>query len=130
MSVAEAVSALPGRVMIANRSNNMGELARVIGEEMALRLVGAIGGTRVFVPRRLKEHHKLVGIVGLEGAQKLSRELGGETITVPREVGLMRAARNRAIVQAYDSGVGVRELALRHQLTERQIYAILNSTVV
>lgn len=103
------------------------EIAEVIGREGALKLVDACGGTRIFVPRRLRIQHKLVTWLGLEQARRLSHHFGGETLTVVRAAELLRRTRNREIVRRYDTGTGVRQLARDNALTERQIYAILSS---
>ncbi|MBF0270880.1 MAG: hypothetical protein HQL98_02230 [Magnetococcales bacterium] len=103
------------------------EIAEVIGREGALQLVNACGGTRIFVPRKLRVQHKLVTMLGFEQARRLSHHFGGETLTVVRAAELLRRTRNREIVRRYDAGTGVRQLARDNALTERQIYAILSS---
>ncbi|MBF0438739.1 MAG: hypothetical protein HQL93_06405 [Magnetococcales bacterium] len=108
--------------------NSLEEIAMVIGREGALQLVGACGGTRIFVPRRLRAQHKLVTLLGFAQAQRLANHFGGETLTVVRAADLLRRTRNREIVRRYDAGDGVRQLARDHALTERQIYSILSSS--
>ncbi|MBF0294269.1 MAG: hypothetical protein HQL96_03700 [Magnetococcales bacterium] len=103
------------------------EIAEVIGREGALKLVHECGGTRIFIPRKLRVQHKLVTLLGHEQAKRLSLHFGGETLTVVRAAQLLRRTRNREIVRRYDAGEGVRQLARDHALTERQIYAILSS---
>ncbi|MEO5332140.1 MAG: hypothetical protein H7839_08965 [Magnetococcus sp. YQC-5] len=103
------------------------EIADVIGREGALKLVKELGGTRVFVGRRMKPNHKLAILLGHGPALKLSQMFGGETLTVVRGATLLRRARNREIIKRYDSGEGVRSLARRFTLTERQIYAVLST---
>ncbi|GAB0056720.1 hypothetical protein SIID45300_01031 [Candidatus Magnetaquicoccaceae bacterium FCR-1] len=103
------------------------EIADAIGREGAMHLVENCGGTRVFVPRKMRVQHKLVTLLGFEQARKLSQYFGGETLTVVRNAQLLRRERNREIIRRYDAGTGVRQLALDNNLTERQIYAILSS---
>ncbi|GAB0055728.1 hypothetical protein SIID45300_00023 [Candidatus Magnetaquicoccaceae bacterium FCR-1] len=105
------------------------EIAEVIGREGALQLVHACGGTRIFVPRKLRVQHKLVTLLGFEQARKLSSHFGGETLTVVRAAELLRRRRNREIIRRYDAGDGVRQLARENALTERQIYAILSTSM-
>ncbi|MBF0192871.1 MAG: hypothetical protein HQL99_17295 [Magnetococcales bacterium] len=107
--------------------SSLEEIAEVIGREGALQLVNACGGTRIFVPRKLRVQHKLVTMLGFEQARRLSHHFGGETLTVVRAAELLRRTRNREIVRRYDAGAGVRQLARDNALTERQIYAILSS---
>lgn len=105
------------------------EIADVIGREGAMKLTNELGGTRIFVPRKMKVQHKLATLLGFEQARLLSNHFGGETLTVVRTAHLVRQTRNREIVRRYDSGVGVRQLARENNLTERQIYTILSSDV-
>ncbi|MBF0192097.1 MAG: hypothetical protein HQL99_13300 [Magnetococcales bacterium] len=101
------------------------EVAGVIGVDGAFDLVQEYGGTRIFVPRKMREHHKLVASLGMERARRLAHHFGGETLSVVRNAELLRRTRNRQIVESYNTGVGVRQLARDHALTERQIYSIL-----
>lgn len=105
---------------------SLAEIAEIIGREGALRLVDTCGGTRIFIPRKLRVQHKLVTLLGFEQAQRLSLHYGGETLTVVRAAELLRRRRNREIVRRYDAGEGVRQLARENALTERQIYSILS----
>lgn len=106
--------------------DSLAEIAGIIGREGAMRLVDSCGGTRVFVPRKMKVQHKLATLLGFEQAHLLSRHFGGEALTVVRGAEVIRRARNREIVQKYDKGIGVRQLAREHSMTERQIYSILS----
>ncbi|MEO5334125.1 MAG: hypothetical protein H7839_19100 [Magnetococcus sp. YQC-5] len=111
----------------ADLPDSLEEIADVIGREGAVKLVNECGGTRIFVPRKMRVQHKLATLLGFEQARRLSLHFGGETLTVVRAAHLQRRTRNREIVRRYDSGVGVRQLAREHTLTERQIYTILSS---
>lgn len=70
---------------------------------------------------------RMAELVGLEGALKIASEFGGEEIFVPKLASLKREVRNAAIRTAYDGGTPVKKLIHAHDLTERQIYNILNS---
>jgi Mor family transcriptional regulator len=100
----------------------------LLGLDLVLLLVEHFGGTRIYVPKRVDEKHRLVEAIGLGGALKLVQSCGGEQILVPKAGGLMRDKRNREIIHRYDSGDSVRVLAKAYNLTDRQIYTILNST--
>lgn len=101
------------------------EIREVIGVAATLRMVEGCGGIRVFIPKRPRPEHRLQRILGEEAFRLLSARYGGETLSVPRADRIVRRLRNLTIAAAYDTGMPVRELARRHQLTERQVYAIL-----
>ncbi|GEK71573.1 MULTISPECIES: Mor transcription activator family protein [Halomonas] len=54
----------------------------------------------------------------------LAQYAGGRSLYVPKGEALNRALRDRAIWEAFD-GANITALAIRHGLTEVQIYAIL-----
>ncbi|MBF0165548.1 MAG: hypothetical protein HQM01_13790, partial [Magnetococcales bacterium] len=97
----------------------LGEIAEVVGAEAAHTLMREYGGTRVFVPRKMRVMHKLATLLGIEQARKLSQHFAGETMNIPRGVALERQRRNAEIIRRYNAGVGVRQLARDNALTER-----------
>lgn len=101
------------------------EIAEVVGVEPALRLVKAWGGVRLYVPQQMPEDHLLVSTLGRAEADALAARYGGETIQIPRCLHALRAVRNGEIRRARAAGASPALLALRHGLTERQVYAIL-----
>ncbi|MBF0370679.1 MAG: hypothetical protein HQL52_14600 [Magnetococcales bacterium] len=103
------------------------EIKDAIGLEGAMTLVKSCGGTRLFIPKRIRAQHKLAQLLGIERARRLSLRFGGETLMIVRAVKAMRQARNREIIRRYDAGIPVRTLAQEYDLTERAIYAILSA---
>lgn len=101
------------------------EVAEAVGLSAALALVLHAGGTRVYVPEELEPEHRLVGWLGIEAAQCLADRFGGETLDVPRCQAGARAVRDRRIREQRRAGTSIRDLALRYQLTERQVYTII-----
>jgi hypothetical protein len=103
------------------------ELAEVIGLAATLRLVEGWGGLRQYVPAPAHLHadHPLVRQLGREAARRLAEHYAREKIDVPRCLSALRAARDRRIVAEHEQGASGRELAMRYQLTERQIWTIL-----
>ena len=68
---------------------------------------------------------EIADIIGLDGLLALSEKLGGgERVYIPLPDRLAICARNRAIRDAFN-GVNYRELALKYNLTERWIRAIV-----
>ena len=71
-------------------SQNLGldSIRALLGDEGAVRLLEKIGGTRVFVPVRVKSQDdgkpsKILQFMPYESAVKLSREFGGLAYDVP-----------------------------------------------
>lgn len=103
------------------------EIAEVVGDDNAMKMVQAYGGTRVFVPQSVGAQHKLSTLLGFEQAKKLSRTFGGEPLTIARCTMLLKHRRNEEIRKKYDEGASVHELVREYGLTERRIYSILSS---
>ncbi|MBF0164845.1 MAG: hypothetical protein HQM01_10160, partial [Magnetococcales bacterium] len=74
------------------------------------------------------KNHRLIDAVGLEAAVKLAAHYGGETILIPKENRVRLVLRNAKIVKQYDAGIGVRQIAMDFDLTERQVYSVLGSS--
>ncbi|MBF0448444.1 MAG: hypothetical protein HQL67_09610 [Magnetococcales bacterium] len=102
------------------------EIKEVVGLQGALTLLNRCGGTRLFIPRRLKAQHKLADLLGLEAARLMSAYFGGETLTIVRGSRAKKLARNRSLIRRYNGGERVAELAVAFELTERQVYTILS----
>lgn len=101
-------------------------MAQIIGLQGVLALVRAYGGVRLYVPTRLPDDHVLIDLLGRPAAEMLAAEYGGQPhFDIPRAEGLVRALRNRRIQADRAAGLSVRDLALKHQLTERQVAKIL-----
>jgi len=104
------------------------DIADLIGLPGTLKLVETYGGVRLYVPKKLDADHKLAQLIGLEHAAKLAATYGGELhFDIPRAVEATRAARDRSIRADQASGSTHRELALKYNLTERQIRNILGA---
>lgn len=103
------------------------EIAEVIGDDDAMKLVHVHGGTRVFVPQKIGAQHKLATLLGFEQARRLSSIFGGEALTIVRCSKLLKHKRNEEIRKKYDDGVSVYTLVREYDLSERQIYSIMSS---
>jgi hypothetical protein len=58
-------------------------IINAIGEQKALELVSALGGTVVYVPRSPRGNTLLVRAIGLQAAKRLGREFGGGHLELP-----------------------------------------------
>jgi len=98
------------------------DLAEAIGLDAALILVRRWQGARIWIPARPTQ--EWIELLGPEAAAALCRRYGLERIDVPRCVRLLRAARDRAIFAALESGQSANQAALAAGVTRRQIFNI------
>lgn len=103
-------------------------IAGLVGTEAALKLVGARGGIRLYVPAAPRPQSTLAQIVGIEAASKLAGEFGGLTLVVPRAAACLRAERNRRIREEKAKGRSAAEIAREFQVTERLVWMVLGET--
>ena len=97
------------------------EVERVAGFKAAMRLVNALGGLSILVPRDPEPDHQLSKAVGLDLARKLSTLFGGDTIAVPRAHHYRTVLRQAEVCRRYRSGETIRALAKAYSLTERAV---------
>lgn len=102
---------------------SMEDLLPVLGEQALAGLSCSYPGVIVKIPKAIQSDHPLAQAIGLEAASRLVKHHGGGRIYIPSAIA--RAKRDRAIVDARQSGDGVAEIALRHGLTSRQVERIL-----
>lgn len=69
---------------------------------------------------------RIAEIAGIDATLKIAKEYGGAYLYIPKLDGLYREVRDASIREEYDNGKSVRELARKHNLTDRQIYNILS----
>lgn len=103
------------------------EIAFHCGLDAALRLVDAHGGTEICIPTHgaCASGRALATLIGEPAAADLIRAWPGCRLPVPRCASLRRDLRDQAIIDNYDQGTPVRDLARQHQLTTRQVRTIL-----
>ncbi|MFZ6687527.1 Mor transcription activator family protein [Undibacterium sp. SXout11W] len=102
-------------------------IADIIGLPATLTLVKHYGGVRLYVPMTVTPEHILSRLIGFDTALKLAKEFGGmDHFDIPRAAGALRTVRNRRIVDKFNKGKSLRELALEFVMTERMIVKILS----
>lgn len=117
------------------------ELVELIGLAATLELIRAKGGTSLRIPLGITAHgreerEKLVDIVGREEATRLIGRYGGTVLYVPSCRQAFVDTRDQAINRERDelARKGLTEralvsvLALRHGLSDRQVWRILKKT--
>lgn len=91
--------------------NSTADLVEIVGEAAAVALAENFGGTRLYVPQRLKDCHPIVRAIGADAGKALVEAFHTSTIKVPlaRE---LRARHYRA------AGLSHAKIAARLGLTE------------
>jgi len=101
------------------------ELARVLGDTDALRLIGLHGGARVSVPKKAREDHPLRMALGAVAFERLVDEYGGETIDLPKGDAYLRELRHDQVRQCREQGLTVDETAEATGYSRRHVINIL-----
>ena len=104
------------------------ELARVLGDADALRLVGLHGGARVSVPKKTREDHPLRMALGAVAFERLVDEYGGETIDLPKGDAYLRELRHDQVRQCREQGLTLDETAEATGYSRRHVINILGGT--
>lgn len=96
------------------------ELAEVIGDVAALRLVAALGGTRFYVREHIREDSPIAVAIGMDAATVLAKHIatgiGGLAVEIPRGPSNFMAEYRRRLLS----------LAATPGLTEAQIAREMN----
>lgn len=105
------------------------DLIRTLGWNLCMALINAYGGCSIHVPSsgHNMEAHYLFAVLGPAGLKALIKDFSGEDLVLPKVYRGMLAARNDRMKAARKSGFSIRQLALEHNLTERQVYSILGN---
>lgn len=101
------------------------ELARVLGDSDALRLVGLHGGARVSVPKQVRDDHPLRMALGEVAFGRLVAEYGGETIELPKGDAYLRELRHDQVRQCREQGLTVDETAKAVGYSRRHVINII-----
>jgi hypothetical protein len=101
------------------------ELARVLGDADALRLIGQHGGARVSVPTKARDDHPLRMALGVEAFERLVAEYAGEMITLPKGDAYLRELRHDQVRQCREQGLKIDDIAEVTGYTRRHVINIL-----
>jgi hypothetical protein len=101
------------------------ELARVLGDSDAMRLVGMHGGARVSVPKQARADHPLRMALGEEAFGRLVAEYAGETIDLPKGDAYLRELRHDQVRQCREQGLTVDETAEAVGYSRRHVLNII-----
>ena len=102
--------------MSATRS----ELDYLLGQDVAARVVGGLGGVCMVVPRTPTA--LMLERIALDDARALCAALSGEHISIPAGA---RQDRHAEIRADRAQGMTGREIAIKHRITQRHVWRIL-----
>lgn len=103
----------------------LGQIARVIGRDAALKLAGAVGGIdNVRIPNRPTNSHAWTHHLERHEWEAICRNFGGKTINLPRGA-FVKLAKAEIIRLAEQGALNHRQIALRVHVTERYVRRIL-----
>ena len=104
------------------RSAVLTDIAGLIGEVAAMKLVSAYGGQRLYVPApdSVDQGHALARTIGLNEARALAEEFAGiGTLYIPLASTSQAAQRHAAIVEARAGGASIPVIARRLKVSTR-----------
>lgn len=106
------------------------ELARVLGDADAMRLIGSMPGARISVPKpgKAKDDHPLRMALSPEGFVKLLAEYGGGELQVPKGDAYLRRLRHDHVRQCREQGLTFDETAEATGYSRRQAINIMGGT--
>lgn len=103
------------------------ELARVLGDADAMRLIGSMSGARISVPKpgKARDDHPLRMALSPEGFVKLLAEYGGGMLEVPKGDAYLRRLRHDHVRQCREQGLTFDETADATGYSRRQCINIM-----
>lgn len=96
-----------------------GELASVIGDEMARVLCRLRGGVSLHIPKQATADAVLAPFIGLPALRALASVYGGLTIAVPNR--RRDEPRKGQVIEMLEAGMSARDIALQLDVTERYV---------
>jgi hypothetical protein len=108
---------------VSRSAEALAYLADCIGEDAAMALANAFGGTRLYVPHEPGEHHPITVAIGPANAEKLAAWAGGGSIDVPKQ-----AARQAKVRELYERGaLTISGIARETSYSERHVYRLIEA---
>lgn len=109
------------------------EFEALIGLDATMALVRVYGGLRLYIPTEQRVHpdHPIAQLIGEPALRRLAAHYGGlPHFALPKAERALIATRNARIAAAYAADKTVRQLAIEHCLTERQVERIIAASGV
>ena len=112
-----------------NKQNNENqELLNLIGDDALTRLCTVFGGTRLQVSNSDRSRKRLNIIVGAENAEKMIFNFDGTALTLPMLSSFEIKKRHQAIIEDAKKGMSHRYIAMKYDLTDRQVRRIISDS--
>lgn len=108
---------------VENNSDTQ-ELLNLIGEDAFTRLCMVFGGTRLHITNSERSLQRLSVITGADLAEKLISHYQGTTISLSKLSSLEIAKRHQSVVSDLEKGMSQRDVALKYDMTERNVRII------
>ncbi|MDH7971758.1 hypothetical protein QH494_06140 [Sphingomonas sp. AR_OL41] len=106
---------------IRRPSEQMQELAQVIGQPNVLALCKVLGGTKVYIPAKIIATHPIAQAIGMRAAAILAEHYHGTQIDLPKA-----HHRRQAVIELAKSGeMTIAQAALACDYTERHVYRLI-----
>lgn len=102
------------------------ELLNLIGNDAFTRLCTVFGGTRLHISNSTRSRQRLNIIVGQENAEKIITNYQGIALTLPMLSSIQIKKRHQAIIQDFENGMSQRNIAMKYDLTDRQVRRIIS----
>lgn len=101
------------------------EFVRLIGLPATMILVEHFGGLRIYIPLNPTPDHHFAQLIGFDNLVRLAQVYGREDhFELPKAERALKALRNAKIKAEYGPK-SLRQLAMEHRLTERQVTRIV-----
>lgn len=112
--------------MTTSDSNENQELLNLIGDDAFTRLCTVFGGTRLYVSNSDGSRKRLTIIVGEENAKNMIFHFDGVKLTLPMLSSLEIKKRHQAVIEDAKKGMSQRDIAMKYDLTERNVRRIIS----
>ena len=111
--------------MPTQQNNETQELLSLIGDDAFTRLCTVFGGTRLHISSSDRSRQRLNIVIGEENTGKMIFNFNGVTLTLPRLSSLEIKKRHQAIIADAKNGISQRGIAMKYDLTDRQVRRII-----
>lgn len=101
------------------------ELIALVGFDAFVKLACVFGGTKLYVGLNENTEKKLIVVMGSEAAKKMMHAYPAQWIYVPKYTSSAIYTRNKLIARDCDAGLSLNQLAMKYELSQRQICYIL-----
>ena len=101
------------------------ELLNLIGDDAFTRLCMVFGGMRLYVANAPRSRRRVNIVVGEDMAEKIIFNYQGNRFNLPMLSSLEINRRHQAIIQDFKSGMSKQEIAIKYEITTRQVRRII-----